>query len=42
MDQGHFRSVMREVERFLDGGVAAAHHDHLLAAKEEPVTGGAG
>ncbi len=31
-----------EEQRFLDGGVAAADHDHLLAAIEEAVAGGAG
>ncbi len=33
---------VREVERFLDCGVAAADHGHVLVAVEEPVAGGAG
>src|SRR5581483_12429689 len=39
--QGHARGDVRQVERFLDGGVAAADDDHLLAAEEEAVAGGA-
>ena len=34
--------VVRQVERFLDRGVAAADDDHALAAVKEPVAGGAG
>ena len=42
MDQRHLRGVVREVERLLDRGVAAADHDHFLAAEEEAVAGRAG
>jgi len=42
MDQRHLRGVMGEIERLFDGGVAAADHDHLLAAEEEAVAGRAG
>ena len=31
-----------EIERLLDGSIAAADHDHFLAAIEEAVAGGAG
>jgi hypothetical protein len=34
--------VVGEVQRFLDRGIAAADHRHLLAAEEEAVAGGAG
>ena len=33
---------MREIERLLDGGVAAADDEHVLALEEEAVAGGAG
>ena len=39
MHQGDARGDVREVERFLDGGVAAADHRDLLAAEEEAVAG---
>ena len=42
MDQRHLRGVVREVERLLDGRVAAADNDHFLATEEKPVAGGAG
>ena len=38
----HMLGVMRQIERFFDGGVAAADHQHALAAVEEAVAGGAG
>jgi len=34
--------MVREVERLLDGGIAATDDDHFLAAEEESVAGGAG
>ena len=42
MDDVHRRSDVREVERLLDGGVAAADHRHWTVLEEEPVTRGAG
>ena len=42
MDQRDLGGVVGEVERLLDGGVAAAHDDDALAAEEEAVAGGAG
>ena len=38
----HLRGEVGEIERLLDGGVAAADHDDLLAAEEEAVAGRAG
>ena len=38
----HARGDVGEIERLLDGSVAAADHDHVLAAEEEAVAGGAG
>jgi hypothetical protein len=38
----HLARDIGEVKRLLNGGVAAAHDDHLLAAIEEAVAGGAG
>ena len=38
----HLRGEVRQEQRLLDGGVAAAHHHDLLAAVEEPVAGRAG
>jgi hypothetical protein len=40
--QRHRLGDVREIERFLDGRVAAADHDHVLAAVEEAVAGRAG
>src|SRR5882762_5392510 len=40
----HERDVLRDVrqiQRLLDRGVAAAHHRHALVAEEEAVAGGA-
>ena len=42
MDQRHLGGEVGEVERLLDGGVAAADDHDLLAAEEEAVAGGAG
>ena len=42
MDQRHLLAHLRQVERLLDRGVAAADDGHALAAEEEPVAGGAG
>jgi hypothetical protein len=42
MDQGNVLAVVGHVDGFLDGGVAAADHRHLLAAIEEAVAGGTG
>ena len=42
MHERHPRGDIGEVHRLLDGGIAAADHDHLLAAEEEAVAGGAG
>src|SRR5208282_6865607 len=42
VDQRDLAGVMRQVQRLLDRGVAAADHRHLLAAEEESVAGGAG
>ena len=42
VDQRHPVGMVREVERFLDRGVAAADHGDRLAAVEEAVAGGAG
>ena len=42
VDQSDVMAVIGEVERFLDRGVAAADHRHLLAAVEEAVAGRAG
>src|SRR5262245_40929599 len=39
VDQHHFGAEAREVVRLLHGGVAAAHHDHLLVLEEEAVAG---
>jgi hypothetical protein len=39
MDQRDVMAVVGEVQRFLDRGVAAADHRHLLAAVEEAVAG---
>ena len=41
MDDVHLRGDVREVERLLDGGVAAADDADFLAAIEEAVAGGA-
>ena len=40
--QGDFRGKIGEIERFFNGGVAAADDDHFLAAVKEAVAGGAG
>ena len=42
VDQSDVMTVVGHVERFLDRGIAAADHDHLLAAVEEAVAGRAG
>jgi hypothetical protein len=42
MDQRDAVGEIGEEQSFLGRGVAAAHHRHMLAAKEEPVAGGAG
>jgi hypothetical protein len=42
MDQRDARGVIGEIDRLLDGGVAAADDADLLAAEEEAVAGGAG
>ena len=42
VDQHHAAADVGEVERFLDRGVAAADHHHVLALEEEAVAGGAG
>jgi len=36
-----FGGKMRQKQRFLDGGIAAAHHDHRAVAVKRPVAGGA-
>ena len=41
MHQGHLVREVGQIERFLDGRIAAADHDHVLAAIEEAVAGGA-
>ena len=41
MHEQHLACDIGEVDRLLDRGVAAADHDHLLAAEEEAVAGGA-
>ena len=41
MHQGHLGGEIREIERLLDGGIAAADHHDLLAAEEEAVASGA-
>ncbi|APC21618.1 hypothetical protein BME99_20155 [Pseudomonas protegens] len=42
MHQVHFFGDVRQVQCFLHGGVAAAHHGHHLIAVEEAIAGGAG
>jgi hypothetical protein len=42
VDQRDLGGDVRQVQRLLDGGVAAADHGHFLAAIEEAVAGGAG
>ncbi len=42
MHQQHLAGDIGEIERLFDRGIAAADHDHLLAAVEEAVAGGAG
>lgn len=42
MHHGDRLGDIRQVERFLDRGIAAADHDHVLVAIEEAVAGGAG
>lgn len=42
MHDRHRLGDIRQVERFLDRGIAAADHDHILVAIEEAVAGGAG
>src|SRR3546814_10269042 len=42
VDQRHVLRMIGQIERFLDCGIAAADHRHLLAAKEKAVAGGAG
>ncbi len=42
MHDRHALGDMRKVKRFLDRGIAAADHDHILAAIEETVAGRAG
>ena len=42
MHDRHLRREIGEEQRFLDCGVAAADHDHFLAAIEEAVAGRAG
>ncbi|ENN87883.1 hypothetical protein RHSP_48695 [Rhizobium freirei PRF 81] len=42
MHHGHRFGDVGQIERFLDGAVAAADHDHVLVAIEEAVAGGAG
>ena len=42
VDDGHLAREVGEEQRLLDGGVAAADHDHFLVAVEEAVAGGAG
>ncbi|MNS96887.1 hypothetical protein D3C72_1312050 [compost metagenome] len=41
VDQGDLAADVGQVQRFFDGGVAAAHHDHVLVAVEKAVAGGA-
>ncbi len=41
MHQGDLGGKIGQEQRFLDRGVAAADHENLLAAVEEPVAGGA-
>ena len=42
MHQVDLAGDVGQVERFFDGGVAAADHRHVLVAEEETVAGGAG
>jgi hypothetical protein len=42
MHQGDVRGDVRQIQCLLDGGVAAAHHRHRLAAIEKSIAGGAG
>src|SRR3546814_3829706 len=42
VDQRHVMAVIGEVDRFLDSGVAAADHRHLLPPEKETVAGRAG
>ena len=42
MHDGHLRAELRQIVRFLHGGVAPTDDDDLLVAKEEPIAGGAG
>ena len=42
VNHGYLRGEVGEVECLLDGRIAAADDDHLLAPVEEPVAGGAG
>ena len=42
VNEGDLGGVVGQVERFLNGGVAAADHHHFLVAIEEAVAGGAG
>ena len=42
VDDRHFSSDIGQVQRFLDGRVAAAYHCNFLAAVEKAVAGGAG
>jgi hypothetical protein len=42
VDQRDVRGDVRQVQRFLHRGVAAADHGHVLVAEEEAVAGGAG
>jgi hypothetical protein len=42
VDQRDLGGEIGQEQRLFDGGVAAADHDDLLAAIEEPVAGGAG
>ena len=42
MHEDHLAGDVGEIQRLLDRRVAAADHDHFLAAVEEAVAGGAG
>ncbi len=42
MNQRHFRGEIGQEQGFFDSGIAPANHHDLLAAIEEPVTGGTG
>ena len=42
VNEGDLRSEVGQKQCFLDGGIAAADHDHILAAVEEAIAGGAG